>query len=72
MEFDGGIQQLLVRRGDSFLVLMYDPLNRQVMLRDGVGVLVLLLQMLAEDGLILGEEGRRPSTQATRRSRCGG
>lgn len=56
--WEGGIEELLVRRADDFLVLGHDPVTRQILLRDGTYALNGILDLLSDDGLIT-EVGER-------------
>ncbi|MEV6828716.1 hypothetical protein [Amycolatopsis sp. NPDC051102] len=47
-EWEGGLEELLVRRGRTCLLVEYDPVTRQVRLRDGKQPFEMLVEM-AED-----------------------
>jgi hypothetical protein len=55
--WEGGLEQVLLRRDRYCLLVAYDPVTRQLQLADGKAELELTLQSLAEDGLLVGEEG---------------
>jgi hypothetical protein len=50
--WEGGIEELLLRRGEHCLTASYDPVTRQVRLIDGKNELESTLQMLADDGVL--------------------
>lgn len=54
--WDGGLVEILARRGDQVLALEFDPVTRQIRARGDAARLELEADMLAEDGL-LDEEG---------------
>jgi hypothetical protein len=56
-EWEGGIEEGHFRRGEHCLTVAYDPVNRQLQLADGKPELELTLQLLADDGLLTGDEG---------------
>ncbi|TCC08397.1 hypothetical protein [Kribbella soli] len=51
-EWEGGNEELLVRRADDFLVLEHDPVTRQILVGDGTYALNGILDLLAGEGLI--------------------
>lgn len=51
---DGGT---LLRRGEHCLTASYDPVTRQIRLADGRSELEMALDMLAEDGVLTGDDG---------------
>jgi hypothetical protein len=55
--WEGGMEELLLRRGPHCLLVSYDPVTRQVRMGDGRNELEMTLQLLADDGLLIGEEG---------------
>ncbi|MGW4130900.1 hypothetical protein [Amycolatopsis japonica] len=55
--WDGGIEDVYFRRGEHCLTVAYDPVTRHVRLTDGRPELEVTLQMLAEEGVLTGEEG---------------
>jgi hypothetical protein len=55
-EWEGGVEERLLRRGEYCLEVRYDPATRQVELVDGRPELELTLQLLADDGLLTGDE----------------
>jgi hypothetical protein len=57
-EWEGGMEQSLLRRGEHCLTVLYDPVTRQLRFIDGKDELDLTLQLLAEDGVLVGEEGQ--------------
>lgn len=56
--WEGGLEQVLLRRGEHCLLAEYDLVTRQVRLTDGKPELELNLQILAEEGVLLGEDGQ--------------
>jgi hypothetical protein len=56
--WEGGMQESLLRRGQHCLTARYDPFTRQLQLADGKSELESVLQLLADDGLLSGEDGR--------------
>jgi hypothetical protein len=61
--WEGGLEQSLLRRGEHCLVAAYDPVTRQVQLTDGKDELELTLQVLADDGVLIGDDaGERVDT----------
>ncbi len=56
-EWEGGIEEGHFRRGEHCLTVTYDPVTRQLQLADGKPELELTLQLLAEDGVLTGDEG---------------
>lgn len=55
--WEGGLEQSLLRRGEHCLHAAYDPVTRQFQLADGKSELELNLQLLADDGMLLGKDG---------------
>lgn len=55
--WDGGIEEGHFRRDEHCLAVAYDPVTRHLRLADGKLELEHTLQMLAEDGVLTGEEG---------------
>ncbi|WP_330273930.1 hypothetical protein OG205_45525 [Lentzea sp. NBC_00516] len=55
-EWEGGVQESLLRRGAHCVLASYDPVTRQVCLADGRNELELTLDLLSDDG-ILGDDG---------------
>ncbi|GAA2996497.1 hypothetical protein [Actinokineospora diospyrosa] len=53
--WDGGLEEVLLRRGEHCLHVGYDPVTRQVSLMDGKHELEFTLQLLADDGLLSSE-----------------
>jgi hypothetical protein len=61
--WEGGLEQSLLRRGEHCLVAAYDPVTRQIQLTDGKDELELTLQVLADDGVFIGDDaGERVDT----------
>ncbi|MEU8180272.1 hypothetical protein AB0B86_05775 [Micromonospora sp. NPDC049047] len=58
--WEGGLEQVLLRRGEHCLTAVYDPVTRQVQLVDGKSELDSTLHMLADDG-VLTDDGERES-----------
>ncbi|WP_459805730.1 hypothetical protein [Herbidospora sp. RD11066] len=56
--WEGGIEELLVRRGAHCLSAAYDPVTRQIRLADGKPQLEGLLDSLAEDGVLIDDHGK--------------
>lgn len=52
-EWEGGIEESLLRRGEHCVRASYDPVTRQVRLIDGRSELELNLDLLAEDGVLV-------------------
>jgi hypothetical protein len=50
--WEGGLEDVLVRRGNHCLVASYDPLTRQLSLADGKPHLNGLIDMLSQEGAI--------------------
>ncbi|WP_189160580.1 hypothetical protein [Lentzea pudingi] len=50
--WEGGIEELLLRRGEHCLAASHDPVMRQIMLIDGKNELEWSLEMLADDGVL--------------------
>lgn len=55
--WEGGLEQSLLRRGEHCLLATYDPVTRQILLGDGKDELGETLQLLAEEGVLTGDEG---------------
>ncbi|MEV4143634.1 hypothetical protein AB0J40_08185 [Amycolatopsis sp. NPDC049691] len=55
--WDGGLEDLLLRRAEHCVRVEYDPVTRRVRLGDGKPWLESSLDLLAEDGLLTGTEG---------------
>jgi hypothetical protein len=55
--WEGGLHEMLLRRDRHCLTARYDPVTRQVHLDDGKADLELVLQMLADDGVLVDEQG---------------
>ncbi|GAB3581235.1 hypothetical protein GCM10027445_52910 [Amycolatopsis endophytica] len=53
--WEGGLEEVLLRRAQHCLTVMYDPITRRLRLTDGKPELRLTLDMLAEDGVLTGE-----------------
>lgn len=57
-EWEGGVEDCLLRRGEHSLTASYDPVTRQVRLVDGRAELEFLLDPLAEDGVLMEDRGQ--------------
>ncbi|WP_143168711.1 hypothetical protein [Amycolatopsis australiensis] len=55
--WDGGLEDLLLRRAEHCVRVEYDPVTRRVRLGDGKPWLESSLDLLAEDGVLTGTEG---------------
>jgi hypothetical protein len=55
-EWEGGLEESLLRRGEHCLTVRYDPVTRQIEFAEGRSELDLTLQLLADDGLLSGDE----------------
>lgn len=55
--WEGGLEQTLLRRGEHCLLAAYDPVTRQIQLADGKDELEMTLQILADDGVLIGDDG---------------
>ncbi|MCX4387367.1 hypothetical protein OG777_10525 [Micromonospora peucetia] len=58
--WDGGLEQVLLRRGEHCLTAVYDPVTRQLQLVDGKSELNCTLHLLADDGVFT-DDGDRES-----------
>lgn len=56
--WEGGMQESLLRRGRHCLITSYDPVTRQIRLADGKPELESTLQLLADDGVLTGDDGQ--------------
>jgi hypothetical protein len=56
--WEGGLEQILLRNGEHCLLVSYDPVTRQIRLADGKTELELNLQLLADDGVLVGDDGQ--------------
>lgn len=56
--WEGGLEQSLLRRGEHCLHATFDPVTRQLQLADGKSELELNLQLLADEGVLIGEDGQ--------------
>lgn len=54
--WEGGLEELLLRRAEQCLTVRYDPVTRQVQLSDGKPELESLLQLLGDEGILI-EDG---------------
>ncbi len=54
--WEGGMEEVLLRRDGHCLTASYDPVTRQVRLSDGKNDLDGTLQLLADDGLVVGDD----------------
>ncbi len=54
--WEGGVEESLLRRGEHCLTASYDPVTRQLRLVDGRPNLESTLDMLAEDGVLTGDD----------------
>lgn len=54
--WEGGMEDLLLRRNEHCLLVSYDPVTRQVRFADGKQELDFTLQFLADDGVRIGDE----------------
>jgi hypothetical protein len=50
--WEGGMEELVLRRADDFLRVDHDPVTRQIRIADGTGNVDLMLQSLSDEGLI--------------------
>lgn len=57
-EWDGGMDSLLLRRGEHCLEVAYDPVTRQAQLIDGKPELESMLDLLHDDGVFAEEDGQ--------------
>jgi len=57
-EWEGGLEQSLLRRGEHCLTVEYDPVTRQLQLTDGKPELEATLQLLADEGVLIGDDAR--------------
>jgi hypothetical protein len=55
--WEGGLEESLQRRGEHCLSAAYDPVTRQIRLIDGKPELEAMLDLLAEEGVVTGDEG---------------
>ncbi|MBW4721588.1 hypothetical protein [Saccharothrix obliqua] len=55
--WEGGLENTTLRRGLHCLTASYDPVTRQVRLADGRRELELTLDLLADEGVLIGSEG---------------
>ena len=55
--WEGGLEEALLRRGEQCLTVLYDPVTRQLRLADGQSELESLLQLLADDGVLIDKDG---------------
>jgi hypothetical protein len=55
-EWEGGLEELVARRLRHCLVLSYDPVTRQILLRDGKPNLDGTLDLLRDEGIITGDD----------------
>jgi hypothetical protein len=70
--WEGGLEDLLLRRAEHCLLVSYDPVTRQIRLADGKQELDLTLQLLADEGVLTGEEGQEAiDTSETAREQWG-
>ncbi|WP_344952263.1 hypothetical protein, partial [Actinomadura miaoliensis] len=56
--WEGGLEELLLRREEHCLTASYDPVTRQVRLVDGKPELEVMLQLFADDGVLSGGDGQ--------------
>ncbi|WP_125615055.1 hypothetical protein [Actinomadura sp. WAC 06369] len=56
--WEGGLEDLLLRRDEQCLLVSYDSVTRQVRFAEGRHELDLTLQLLADDGVLIGDEGQ--------------
>ncbi|MFI5956403.1 hypothetical protein [Cryptosporangium sp. NPDC051539] len=63
-EWEGGLDELLVRRGPHALTVAYDPVTRQVQLRDGKQDLDSLVDVMGDDGIVTDEAPERTDRAA--------
>jgi len=63
--WEGGLEEALLRRGEHCLAATYDPVTHQLRLLDGKPELDATLQLLADDGVLTGDEAKRPLTATT-------
>jgi hypothetical protein len=54
--WEGGMEESLLRRGEHCVTASYDPVTRQLRLVDGKPELEAMLQLLADDGVLTGED----------------
>ncbi|MFI1917243.1 hypothetical protein [Nocardia sp. NPDC020380] len=59
-EWEGGLVDALLRRGEHCLTASYDPVTRQVRLLDGRDELEAMLEVLADDGILVDSDGENP------------
>ncbi|MFG1997506.1 hypothetical protein ACGFJ7_46765, partial [Actinoplanes sp. NPDC048988] len=56
--WDGGLEERLLRRGEHCITAAYDLVTRQIQLSDGRAELESTLQILAEEGILIEDNGR--------------
>ncbi|MFB4285917.1 hypothetical protein ACBJ59_62450 [Nonomuraea sp. MTCD27] len=56
LTWEGGLEESLLRRGNHCLNAFYDPITRQLRLADGKSQLDGLLDLLADDGALTGDD----------------
>ncbi|MFI0420552.1 hypothetical protein [Spongiactinospora sp. 9N601] len=54
--WEGGMEESLLRRGEHCLTALYDPVTRQLRLIDGQPELENMLQLLSDDGVLIGND----------------
>jgi hypothetical protein len=57
-DWEGGVEEALLRREDRCISVYYDPVTRQIRLSDGQPELGSMLQLLGDDGILLEESDR--------------
>lgn len=61
--WEGGLEEVLLRRAEQCLTVRYDPVTRQVQLSDGKPELESLLQLLGDEGILI-EDGESEISDA--------
>lgn len=56
--WEGGLEDLLLRQDEHCLLVSYDRVTRQIRLAEGRHELDVMLQLLADEGVLTGEEGQ--------------
>jgi hypothetical protein len=56
--WEGGVEDLLLRRDEHCLLVSYDPVTCQIRLGDGKHELDVMLQSLVDEGVLTGDEGQ--------------
>lgn len=54
-EWEGGLEEALLRREGRCVTVIYDPVTRQIRLGDGAPELESMLQLLGDDGVLAGD-----------------